>query len=557
MTDPSASTTGAPPDIPALIEEGKALATQYDMAYVCLLAARHGADRSRQLLSPKCATRWRVFPHTYDEASRELAVAVSAREQIPALEKIHRFFLQSHTLSFTIASEAEIETALIRHAGAKRNAAGDLIARPSALSITSLGKSRTIKARTTALAGDGAPAELDDEVDALSQALITLASILVCRDLGETEIQAARDCARYSEMLASRLPLRPQQVREVVLAAWFWNLSQRTEILGQLRLPIGQIIREAESTPGGALPEAKVLSLVHLCLTLRADNRDVQALRSRLERDWPYLPADTAMVEAMLQILLDEDYLQQLEKKTGRILLVDPAEVAQGKLAPTLSGQGYDVNAVASADDAVQAIATSPPHLVIIEMNLPGEDGLTLCRRVKQSNPDLPVAIVTAPRADNIAAHCLKAGADDVLLKPIDLELLILKVRNLAGRTAAGGIGDVADGVSGSLADMSFTDMVQILCAGGKSVEIVLSNNDGDESHVFIEDGNITQADSDGLEGEQAFYALMRWNEGTFTTRLCDSFPERAIQASPMGLLMEGARLIDEGGPEASPEVNP
>ena len=104
---------------------------------------------------------------------------------------------------------------------------------------------------------------------------------------------------------------------------------------------------------------------------------------------------------------------------------------------------------------------------------------------------------------------------------------------------------------------MSFTDMVQILCAGGKSVEIVLSNKNGDESHVFIEDGNITQADSDGLEGEQAFYALMRWNEGTFTTRPCDSFPERAIQASAMGLLMEGARLIDEDGPETSPEVNP
>lgn len=553
MTEPSASTTVAQPDIPKLVEAGQALASQHDMPYVCLLADRRADDRSRQLLSPKCATRWCVFPHMYDDESSVLTVAVHSRDQVPGLEKIHAFFRQPHTLHFTIATREEIEIALVRHAGAKRNAAGELIARPSALSLSSLGGTGKTRGRATGPAGvPGAPhVEQDDEVDALSQSLISLVSVLVCRDLDETEIQAARDHVRYSEMLATRLSMRPPQVRGVILAAWFWSLTQRTEILGQLRLPIGQFINEADTTPADASNEAKVLSLVHRCLAFRAENRDVQSLRTRLERDWPYVPGDEEMIETLLQILIDEDYLEQMDKHTGRILLVDPGETAQGKLGPTLSNQGYDVRAVASADAALEAVAAQLPNLVITEMNLPGEDGLTLCRRLKQMHPGLPVAIVSAPRSDNVVAHCLKAGADDVLLKPVDLELLILKARNLTAKTGPDDAGDPADGVSGNLADMSFTDMVQILCAGGKSVEIVLANDDA-EGRVYIEDGNVIHVVSGEFEGEPAFYDLMRWNEGAFTTRPCEEFPERTIQAPAMGLLMEGARLIDEGDPVVS-----
>ena len=100
-------------------------------------------------------------------------------------------------------------------------------------------------------------------------------------------------------------------------------------------------------------------------------------------------------------------------------------------------------------------------------------------------------------------------------------------------------------GISGSLVDMSFTDMIQVLCAGGKSAEIQLVQEDLKAS-VYLQDGNIVHCDLGGKTGPDAFYELMRWQAGDFTTKQCAEFPEATIASSPMALLMEGARLADE-----------
>jgi hypothetical protein len=100
-------------------------------------------------------------------------------------------------------------------------------------------------------------------------------------------------------------------------------------------------------------------------------------------------------------------------------------------------------------------------------------------------------------------------------------------------------------GISGSLVDMSFTDMIQVLCAGGKSAEIQLVQEDLTAS-VYLQDGNIVHCDLGGKTGPDAFYELMRWQAGDFTTKQCVEFPEATIASSPMALLMEGARLADE-----------
>ena len=96
--------------------------------------------------------------------------------------------------------------------------------------------------------------------------------------------------------------------------------------------------------------------------------------------------------------------------------------------------------------------------------------------------------------------------------------------------------------VNGTLEDMSFTDMIQIICAGGKSMEITLTRDEL-EAKVWIQAGNITHACLQELEGPAAFYALMQWREGKFTTSQCSEFPPQTIDVSAMALLMEGARL--------------
>jgi hypothetical protein len=104
---------------------------------------------------------------------------------------------------------------------------------------------------------------------------------------------------------------------------------------------------------------------------------------------------------------------------------------------------------------------------------------------------------------------------------------------------------EAAGGVHGSLADMSFSDLMQLLSAGAKSTRVELKSGER-EGRVFLRDGQTIHAEGEGLTGEQAFYQFLRWQEGSFSAVECSDFPERTINGSTVGLLMEGARLADE-----------
>ena len=91
------------------------------------------------------------------------------------------------------------------------------------------------------------------------------------------------------------------------------------------------------------------------------------------------------------------------------------------------------------------------------------------------------------------------------------------------------------------------TDMIQILCAGGKNVKLTITH-DTEEAELYIDTGEIVHVQLGDLAGEKAFYELMRWEEGDFSTQQCSEFPERTVHLSAMSLLMEGARIADEMG---------
>ncbi len=111
--------------------------------------------------------------------------------------------------------------------------------------------------------------------------------------------------------------------------------------------------------------------------------------------------------------------------------------------------------------------------------------------------------------------------------------------------------GHSKDGVAGTLEDMALTDIMQVLCAGGRNMRISIVNR-GMNSSVFIQGGAVTHCEADGKVGEEAFYEIMRWKQGQFTAAPCEKFPARTVKVSLMSLMMEGARRIDETSPEGS-----
>jgi two-component system copper resistance phosphate regulon response regulator CusR len=122
-----------------------------------------------------------------------------------------------------------------------------------------------------------------------------------------------------------------------------------------------------------------------------------------------------------------------------RILLIeDEAEIADF-LVRGLREEGFTVEHVADGESGWHALSTSSWDLVLLDWWLPGPDGLTLLRRLRQTDPQTPVLFLTARDAIPDRVRGLDAGADDYLCKPFAFEELLARVRAMARRGGRGG----------------------------------------------------------------------------------------------------------------------
>jgi DNA-binding response OmpR family regulator len=116
------------------------------------------------------------------------------------------------------------------------------------------------------------------------------------------------------------------------------------------------------------------------------------------------------------------------------ILVVDDEPIVRDVVVRYLRRDGYETREAATGDEARQILETTHPQLVVLDVMLPGTDGLELCRWIR-SRSDLPVIMLTArgEEADRIVG--LELGADDYVTKPFSPRELAVRVRNVLRRT--------------------------------------------------------------------------------------------------------------------------
>jgi DNA-binding response OmpR family regulator len=117
------------------------------------------------------------------------------------------------------------------------------------------------------------------------------------------------------------------------------------------------------------------------------------------------------------------------------VLVVDDEPIVRDVVVRYLKRDGFDTLEAADGDSARALIEHDPPHLVVLDLMLPGMDGLTLCRWIR-ARGDLPVIMLTArgDEADRIVG--LELGADDYVTKPFSPRELAARVRTVLRRTA-------------------------------------------------------------------------------------------------------------------------
>ncbi len=118
----------------------------------------------------------------------------------------------------------------------------------------------------------------------------------------------------------------------------------------------------------------------------------------------------------------------------NRVLLVeDDDHLAEG-VAFNLRNTGYEVETAASGEAALQTLERQSFDLVLLDLMLPGIDGLEVVRRMRQAGNKKPVLIITAKNRADDAIMGLDAGADDYIMKPFDLDEVLARIRGALRR---------------------------------------------------------------------------------------------------------------------------
>lgn len=150
-----------------------------------------------------------------------------------------------------------------------------------------------------------------------------------------------------------------------------------------------------------------------------------------------------------------------------RLLLVDDEDNLRSMLEAALRHSGFDVHPVANGRDAIAAVPTVQPDLIVLDVMLPDLDGFDVCKRLRTSGDRTPVLFLTARDATEDKVRGLTLGGDDYLVKPFSLEELVARITAVLRRT---GLDPAAEELRCD--DLVMDDDAHLVTTGGREVNL-------------------------------------------------------------------------------------
>ena len=150
------------------------------------------------------------------------------------------------------------------------------------------------------------------------------------------------------------------------------------------------------------------------------------------------------------------------------VLVVDDEPAVRQALHRALSFEGYAVRSAPDGQSALDALLTDPADAILLDVAMPGIDGLEVCRRLRAAGDRTPILMLTARHATADRVAGLDAGADDYLVKPFALEELLARLRALLRRASPLGAEDEVLRV----ADLSLDPSTRVVRRGERLIEL-------------------------------------------------------------------------------------
>jgi DNA-binding response OmpR family regulator len=117
-----------------------------------------------------------------------------------------------------------------------------------------------------------------------------------------------------------------------------------------------------------------------------------------------------------------------------KILIVEDEKKIADSLKKGLSEQNYQVDVAYDGISGKIQFESQPYDLVILDINLPGMSGISLCKKIRNRNPTIPIVMLTAVSATDNKIEGFDAGADDYIVKPFEFKELLVRIRALLKR---------------------------------------------------------------------------------------------------------------------------
>lgn len=167
------------------------------------------------------------------------------------------------------------------------------------------------------------------------------------------------------------------------------------------------------------------------------------------------------------------------------ILIAEDDRAVREALRRALSFEGYEVIAAADGGEALEVLTAQTPDAILLDIMMPGVDGLTVCRRVRDKGLTVPVLMLTARHEISDRVAGLDAGADDYLVKPYALDELLARLRALLRRTSVTGV----QGNTLRLADLVIDEAARRVTRGDALLE--LTKTEFDLLELLVHNQNI------------------------------------------------------------------
>lgn len=156
-----------------------------------------------------------------------------------------------------------------------------------------------------------------------------------------------------------------------------------------------------------------------------------------------------------------------------RILIVDDEEDILQLMRYNLEKEGYAILSSTSGEDALLSARRERPHLIILDLMLPGVDGIEVCKQLRQeqATAEVPILMVTAKSEETDIILGLEVGADDYITKPFSPKVLIARVRAILRRSRKTALSEQRDPIV-SIHDISIDTTKHEVKTNGEKVSL-------------------------------------------------------------------------------------